>query len=104
MTQTAKLPLFAFAASSISGQNFDLIIAGGRIVDGQGNAWYRADIGIRDGRIAEIGKLTGRPAGRVIEVHDQVVSPGFIDMMGASSEPLLYNRNSAESKLRQTRE
>jgi N-acyl-D-amino-acid deacylase len=101
MTRTAKLALFAFVVTSLAGQDFDLIVAGGRIVDGQGNAWYRADIGIRDGRIAEIGKLTSRRAGRVIEVHDQVVSPGFIDMMGNSSEPLLYNRNSAESKLRQ---
>jgi N-acyl-D-aspartate/D-glutamate deacylase len=82
-------------------QDFDLLITGGRIVDGGGNPWYRADLGIRNGRIAEIGKLSGRTARRAIDAHDQVVSPGFIDMMGASSVPLLEDRASAESKLRQ---
>jgi N-acyl-D-aspartate/D-glutamate deacylase len=94
------LGLLALSAA-LPAQDFDLIVANGRIVDGQGNPWYRADIGIRGGRIAEIGKLAGRKAARVIDVHDQVVSPGFIDMMGTSSEPLLANRNTAESKLRQ---
>ena len=93
--------LALLAAATLPAQEFDLIVAGGRVVDGTGNPWYRADIGIRDGRIAEIGKLTGRPARRTIEVHDRVVSPGFIDMMGASSLPLLDDPPSAESKLRQ---
>jgi N-acyl-D-amino-acid deacylase len=95
------LALLALTAAVLPAQDFDLILAGGRIVDGQGNPWYRADIGIRQGRIENIGKLSGRRATRIIEVHGQVVSPGFIDMMGASSLPLLVNRNSAESKLRQ---
>jgi N-acyl-D-aspartate/D-glutamate deacylase len=89
------------AALALHAQEFDLVLANGRIVDGQGNPWYRADIGIRGGRIAEIGKLAGHPARRTIDVHGQVVSPGFIDMMGATSVPLLLNRKSAESKLRQ---
>ncbi|PYT10820.1 MAG: hypothetical protein DMG59_27895 [Acidobacteria bacterium] len=93
--------LLAFAASALRGQEFDLIVAGGHIIDGQGNPWYSADIGIRNGRIAVIGKLDHGKAKRVIEVHDQVVSPGFIDMMGTTSVPLLVNRASAESKLRQ---
>ena len=93
--------LVLMAASLAAAQDFDLIVAGGRIVDGTGNPWYRGDIGIRDGRIAEIGKLTGRKARRTIEVHDRVVSPGFIDMMGTSSVPLLDDPPSAESKLRQ---
>lgn len=83
------------------GQDFDLVLAGGRVVDGSGNPWYRADIGIRGGRIAEIGRLGGRPARRTIDVHGQVISPGFIDMMGTNSEPLLASRDSAQSKLRQ---
>src|SRR5215831_19321965 len=82
-------------------EDFDLLLTGGRIVDGTGNPWYRADIGIREGRIAGIGNLAGRTAHRVIQVHDQTVSPGFIDMMGATSVPLLQERASAESKLRQ---
>ncbi|MDQ2898740.1 MAG: D-aminoacylase [Acidobacteriota bacterium] len=93
--------LLAVGAASLPGQDFDLVVAGGRVVDGMGNPWYRADIGIRDGRIAEIGKLAGRTARRTIHIHGQVVSPGFIDMMGASSLPLLDDPASAESKLRQ---
>src|SRR5436190_21317738 len=89
------------AACAAAADDFDLLLAGGRIVDGSGNPWYRADIGIRGGRIAEIGNLSGRTALRIIKVNEQVVSPGFIDMMGASSVPLLQDRSSAESKLRQ---
>ncbi len=96
-----KAALLFLAAACLSAQDFDLVLAGGRIVDGSGNPWYRADIGIRSGRIAEIGRLSGRSARRTIKVNDHVVSPGFIDMMGASSVPLLDDRASAESKLRQ---
>jgi N-acyl-D-aspartate/D-glutamate deacylase len=95
------LSVFFLWCCCVHGQDFDLILAGGRIVDGAGNPWYRADIGIRGGRIAEIGKLSARTARRTIKVDGQVVSPGFIDMMGASSVPLLHDRASAESKLRQ---
>jgi N-acyl-D-aspartate/D-glutamate deacylase len=93
--------LLLFCCSAGRAQDFDLLLTGGRIVDGTGNPWYRADIGIRGGRIAEIGKLSGRTARRVIEVREQVISPGFIDMMGTTSVPLLEDRPSAESKLRQ---
>ncbi len=82
-------------------QEFDLLISGGRIIDGAGNPWYGADIGITNGRIAEIGNLAGRAARSRISAGGLVVSPGFIDMMGATSAPLLENRRSALSKLRQ---
>lgn len=93
--------LFTLFLQLAVAQDFDLIIANGRIVDGTGNPWYRSDIGIRDGRIAEIGSLSSRRAQRRIDAAGLVVSPGFIDMMGATSIPLLENRASAESKLRQ---
>ena len=98
MLRTIPLLFLSFA---LHAQDFDLLITGGRIVDGSGNAWYRADVGIRQGRIAEIGALKDRKSARVIDARDQIVSPGFIDMMGNSSEPLLNDRTSAESKLRQ---
>ncbi len=80
---------------------FDLLITGARIVDGAGNPWYRADIGITRDRIAAIGDLRGYHAQRVIEAADRVVTPGFVDMMGQSSLVLITNPPSAESKLRQ---
>lgn len=99
---STKLAVLAAAlAACAAPQEFDLIVAGGRVLDGSGNPWYRADVGIRDGRIAEIGALAGRSARRIIAVNGQMVAPGFIDMMGGSSEPLLADRATAESKLRQ---
>lgn len=80
---------------------FDVLITGGRIVDGSGAPWYRADLGIREGCIAAIGKLTGQPARKIIAAEGMVVAPGFVDMMGGSSYPLLVDPASAQSKLRQ---
>lgn len=82
-------------------QVFDVIVKGGRIVDGTGNPWYRGDIGIRGGVIVEIGNLSARKAKQTIDAKGSVVAPGFIDMMGGSSLPLLVDPVSAESKLRQ---
>ncbi|MFO1393623.1 MAG: D-aminoacylase [Steroidobacteraceae bacterium] len=70
--------------------SFDIVIANGRVVDGTGSPWYAADVGIRDGRIAAIGHLTG-PAKRRIDAHGQVVAPGFIDMLGQSELSVLVN-------------
>ena len=87
--------------SSAWAQPFDLLLTNGRVVDGMGNPWYRADVGIRSGRIAAIGALKGRQAARTIDVQEQVIAPGFIDMMGGSSSPLLTEPASGQSKLRQ---
>jgi len=93
--------LFLFFLPLRASEDLDLILAGGRIVDGTGNPWYRADLGIRDGVVVEIGKLEGRKASRVIRVDDQVVAPGFIDMMGGGSLALVRDPASCESKLQQ---
>ncbi len=57
---------------------YDLLIRNGRIVDGSGMPAFRGDVGIKDGKIAEIGKLSG-PAERTIDADGRVVAPGFID-------------------------
>lgn len=98
------LILFTLALSATHtalAQPFDLLLTNGRIVDGMGNPWYRADVGIRAGRIAAIGSLRTQPATRTLDVQGQVIAPGFIDMMGGSSFPLLVNSASGQSKLRQ---
>jgi N-acyl-D-amino-acid deacylase len=81
--------------------SFDLIISSARIVDGSGNPWYRADVGVRGGLIAEIGNLSQRASARVIDAHGMVLAPGFIDMMGGTTLPLLLDPLTAQSKLRQ---
>lgn len=70
---------------------FDLIIRGGRIIDGSGSPWYYGDVGICGDRIAAIGKLNSANARRVIDAHDRVVCPGFIDMHCHSDIMLLAN-------------
>ena len=57
---------------------YDILIKNGRIVDGSGGPSFRGDVGIKDGKIVEIGKLSG-PAGRTVDASGRVVAPGFID-------------------------
>jgi N-acyl-D-amino-acid deacylase len=80
--------LACFVAAQQS-QTFDIILSNGHIIDGTGSPWYSGDIGIRDGRIAAIGNLSGASAKRTIDVHQRVIAPGFIDMLGQSEETIL---------------
>jgi len=80
---------------------FDLLITNARVVDGTGNPWFRADVGITGDRIAGIGDLRGYHAQRTIDAAGRVLAPGFVDMMGQSSLVLVTDPASAESKLRQ---
>src|SRR5437764_42603 len=57
---------------------YDLIIRGGRVVDGSGLPSYVADIGVKDGKIAEVGRLKDGAA-RIIDAVGLAVAPGFID-------------------------
>ena len=93
--------LIGCASATDSDGPFDVLITNARVVDGAGNPWFRADIGIRGDRIAAVGALVGLSADRTIDAEDRVVSPGFIDMMGQATTVLLTDPPSAESKLRQ---
>src|SRR5438045_6130293 len=57
---------------------YDLLIKNGSIIDGSGMPAFRGDVGIQNGKIAELGKLSGA-AKRTIDAMEQVVSPGFVD-------------------------
>jgi N-acyl-D-amino-acid deacylase len=80
-----------FALFLLAASPYDVVIQHGRIVDVTGSPWYSGDIGIRQGRIAAIGNLTGAPAKRVIDAHGMIVAPGFIDMLGQSELTILVN-------------
>ncbi len=81
---TALASLLLVLAPSLAGAQdngpFDLLVRGGRILDGTGNPWFRADIGVRDGRIVAVGMLPGATARRVVDATGRYVSPGFIDI------------------------
>jgi len=83
------------AAVSAAGQAgkdaLDVVIEHGQIVDGTGSPWYIADVGIRDGRIAAIGKLDGVARKRTIDARGKTVAPGFIDMLGQSELTMLVD-------------
>ncbi|HET7294761.1 MAG TPA: D-aminoacylase, partial [Vicinamibacteria bacterium] len=96
VTATLGLTIPARAAD----ESCDLLLAGGRVVDGTGAPWFRADVCVVGDRIAAVGLLPGAQARRRIDAGRLVVSPGFIDMMGQSEYALLVD-NRAASKITQ---
>jgi N-acyl-D-aspartate/D-glutamate deacylase len=58
--------------------SYDLVIRNGTVIDGSGGPRYRADIGVKDGRIARIDRIA-EPADEVIDAEGHVVTPGFVD-------------------------
>jgi N-acyl-D-aspartate/D-glutamate deacylase len=102
-TLTSVLLSFAFAGGLLAmpaalQQQYDIVIRGGRVLDGMGNPWILADVAIRDGRFVKIGRVEGQ-AGREIDAKGRYVSPGWIDMMDQSGAVLPKN-GLAENKLR----
>ena len=97
---TSLLLLVSSSRPGMQAPALDLLIRGGQILDGTGAPAVRGDVGIRDGRIVEVGSLEGRPASRTIEAKGLTVAPGFIDLHTHSEMPLLAD-GKAESKVRQ---
>jgi N-acyl-D-amino-acid deacylase len=78
----------------------DLKITNGRILDGTGAPWYRGDIGIRGDSIVSIGDLSQGTAANTIDARNQIVAPGFIDLLGQSQNSVLTDPH-LEAKVRQ---
>ncbi|WP_314590288.1 D-aminoacylase [Paenibacillus terrigena] len=77
----------------------DLILKNGKIVDGTGNPWLAGDVGIKHGQIVHVGQL-GQEAHRTIDVHGQVIAPGFIDGH-CHSDLMILDHPYSEIKLQQ---
>ncbi|MDA0588329.1 MAG: serine hydrolase [Planctomycetota bacterium] len=104
LRRSTVLLAFALLTLSLSARaddTYDVVVRGGRIVDGTGAPWYIGDIGIRDGKIVRIGRLADAAAGRVIDATGLVVAPGFIDMMGQTATPMLEDPATAMNLLTQ---
>lgn len=70
---------------------YDILIKDGIIVDGSGAPWYRSDVAIHDGKIVSIGKTIQQKAKQIINAHNLVVSPGFIDIHSHDDLHVLEN-------------
>jgi N-acyl-D-amino-acid deacylase len=88
----AAVQLRAMQAGS---QAYDLVLTGGRLVDGTGAPWAYADLAITDDRIAAIGQLREAPAKARLDASGLVVAPGFIDMLGQSEFNVLVDGRAA---------
>jgi len=90
---------FVGRVSEAQREDYDIVIRNGRVLDGQGNPWILADVAIKGGRFAKIGKIPER--GRTeIDAKGKYVSPGWIDMMDQSGSVLPRN-GLAENKLQE---
>jgi N-acyl-D-amino-acid deacylase len=79
---------------------FDVVIRGGTVYDGSGGEPRRADVGIREDKVAAVGDLSKAPAVRAVDATGMAVAPGFINMLSWSTESLLIDGKS-QSELRQ---
>src|SRR5262245_10214588 len=88
------------ADRSSTSTGYDVVIVNGKVVDGSGNPWFYADVAIKNGKIAKVGKVDSRLGKRVIDAKGMVVSPGFIDLHTHTDMPVLADGN-VESAVRQ---
>ena len=79
---------------------YDLLIVGGHIIDGSGSPWFEGSVAVKDGKIADVGRLVNATASRVIDAKGLVVGPGFIDLHSHSDRTLLAD-GKAQSEIRQ---
>src|SRR3990172_8813742 len=83
---------------------YDVVITGGRIVDGTGAAWFYGDLAIQGDRIARItpvGVLRDMPARERVDARGLVVAPGFIDIQSHSRGAFLFGDGRVVSKITQ---
>ena len=79
---------------------YDVLIENGRVIDGTGNPWFKADVGLKGDAIEAVGSLRGADAKRRIDAQGMVVAPGFIDIHSHSDYYVLVDPR-VESKVRQ---
>jgi N-acyl-D-amino-acid deacylase len=91
--------LLALAAPLHAQEPYDLVVRHAKLVDGTGNPWVYADVGVRGDKVVAVGRVVG-PAKRELDAKGLVVAPGFIDIH-SHSDTLLLEDGNAPSKVRQ---
>jgi N-acyl-D-aspartate/D-glutamate deacylase len=91
---------FIFHSCQSLTSGLDIVVRNGQIIDGTGTPGFRADLGIKDGKIVEIGNMEGRKSKRMIDAEGMVVAPGFIDMH-THAERKILEIPSVENYIRQ---
>ena len=81
-------------------RSFSVAITNGKVVDGTGNPWFRADVGVIGDKVAKIGRIDPKNAKKVIDASGKVVCPGFIDAHSHSDFSLIFDPR-AESTIKQ---
>jgi len=97
---TSVLLLPSAPLSEAREQRYDVLISNGTIFDGSGAEGRRADLAIREDRIAAIGSLSARDAATVIDASGLAVAPGFINMLSWATDTLIVDGHS-QSNIRQ---
>jgi N-acyl-D-amino-acid deacylase len=92
MTLRRAAPLVAAVVTAVTlaaqPADYDLLVRGGRVVDGTGNPWFSGDVAVRDGRIVAVGAVRGSAA-RTVDATGLVVAPGFIDIHNHSDDAIV---------------
>ena len=79
--------LLLVGVTGLHAQQYDILIRGAKVMDGSGNPWIYADVGINRDRIVAVGKLPGATGRRTIDATGKVVAPGFIDLHSHADDP-----------------
>jgi len=102
LKRTVAAALVAFVVPVLTAQAppYDLVIRGGRVVDGSGNPWHRADVAIRGDTIVAVKPAIETGGARVLEARGQIVCPGFIDLH-THARRAIFDLPSADNYVRQ---
>ena len=90
-----SISLTTFIHSGISAADYDVLIRGGRVLDGSGKEAIQADVAIKDGRIVKVGRSVRGSADKVIDASGLIVTPGFIDLHTHVEGGMHYPENRA---------
>src|SRR5687767_11033787 len=94
-----RLLLASGVGACLHGQTYDVLIRGGRVLDGTGTPWMHADVAITGDRIAAVGRLSGAAAKQVVDAAGLFVAPGFIDGHTHAGPALAQEKTAAAAPL-----